>query len=314
MGTQGKRQQPWEKKTEKEPFKYTEEYIQDVLNGFFAPNSVKYNIDGLYVFDWESDKLLETKSGYIYEFEIKISKSDFKNDFKHKKDKHIILENKPDGDKYLPRYYEAIKRAGESFHKYADENPYYLATNHKRPNYFYYAVPTGLIGENEVPDYAGLIYVNEYDGIVVVKKAPCLHKEKYSDEQLNLGEKFYYNMVTWKNRAKKNEKKTKEVENKLLLELTARGHEKTYEELQEELNKTKWELDIERRNAVRYSKMWIEDSNFNKTFRRILYKEFPDTDWRAIDEKAYQKYRDTYLKERRDDPDSLNVNAPTALE
>ena len=81
-------------------FKFSESFIQRVLNNFFAFNSVRYNINNLYVFDWESDKLLETKSGYIYEFEIKISRGDFKNDFKHKKDKHIILEGEErDGDK-----------------------------------------------------------------------------------------------------------------------------------------------------------------------------------------------------------------------
>ena len=48
-------------------FKFSEEFIQEALNHFFAINSVKYNIDGLYVFGWESDKLLETKSGYIYD-------------------------------------------------------------------------------------------------------------------------------------------------------------------------------------------------------------------------------------------------------
>ena len=58
----------------------TEQSIQKRLNHFFA--SWKYNVDGLFVFSWESDKLLWTKAGYIYEFEIKISRSDFKADFK----------------------------------------------------------------------------------------------------------------------------------------------------------------------------------------------------------------------------------------
>ena len=125
-------------------FKFSEGFIQDALNGFFAYNSVKYNIDGLYVFDWESDKLLETKSGYIYEFEIKISKADYKNDFKHKKDKHIILAGEERyGDKYLPRYYEFLeenrKRGNwceQNFIKSASNNPHYLVGGHKRPNYF----------------------------------------------------------------------------------------------------------------------------------------------------------------------------------
>ena len=150
------------KKNTDTDFKFSEGFIQEVLNGFFAYNSVKYNIDGLYIFDWESDKLLETRSGYIYEFEIKISKADYKNDFKHKKDKHIILAGEERyGDKYLPRYYEFLeenrKRGNwceQNFIKSAETNPRYLVGGHKRPNYFYYAVPTGLIDVEDVPDYA----------------------------------------------------------------------------------------------------------------------------------------------------------------
>ena len=63
------------KKNTDTDFKFSEGFIQEALNGFFTYNSVKYNIDGLYIFDWESDKLLETRSGYIYEFEIKNLKS-----------------------------------------------------------------------------------------------------------------------------------------------------------------------------------------------------------------------------------------------
>ena len=94
------------KTEEDKDFKYTEEFMQAKLSNFFARNSVKYDVDGLYIFDWESDKLIETRAGLIYEFEIKVSKSDFKNDFKHKKDKHIILEGEERyGQKYLPKYY-----------------------------------------------------------------------------------------------------------------------------------------------------------------------------------------------------------------
>lgn len=31
-------------------FKFSEGFIQDALNGFFVYNSVKYNIDGLYIY------------------------------------------------------------------------------------------------------------------------------------------------------------------------------------------------------------------------------------------------------------------------
>lgn len=67
------------KKDEIGSMRYTEESIQFALNNYFMPNSVKYAIDGQYVFEWESDKLIMMRSsGLIYEFEIKISKADFK--------------------------------------------------------------------------------------------------------------------------------------------------------------------------------------------------------------------------------------------
>ena len=224
-------------------FKFSEGFIQNALNRFFAYGSVKYNIDGLYVFDWESDKLLETKSGYIYEFEVKISRADFKNDFKHKKDKHIILAGEERyGDKYLPKYYEFLeenrKRGNwceQNFLKSAANNPRYLVGGHKRPNYFYYAVPTDLIKADEVPDYAGLVYVDEKKKLTIVKSAPKLHTEKYNDGELNLGEKFYYNMDSWRNKCNKALEYSKFWKDKFDAELKANGHECSYKDLQNEL-------------------------------------------------------------------------------
>jgi hypothetical protein len=157
---------------------YSEHSIQKALRyNFLSPNSVKYFTENLSIYNWESDALKITKSNYSYEFEIKISRSDFKNDFKHKKNKHIILENKEDVNK---------------------------------PNYFYYVVPTDLIKVDEIPDYAGLIYVK---GVVFgtniryyfteIKKAPKLHKEKIDISGLNLVDKFYYNYIHWKHKHEK---------------------------------------------------------------------------------------------------------------
>lgn len=177
-------------------FKFTEEYIQKKLEGFFAESTKKYVIENLYVFSWESDKLIETRSGLIYEFEIKISKSDFKNDFK-KKNKHVILEGKED---HVPTFDGLEPIYKEMYEKN------YLVSHFKKPNYFYYAVPEGMINKEDVPDYAGLIYVMPDDGefkfnyLKLVKMAPKLHDTKYTDDDLNLGEKFYYNMLSWKDK------------------------------------------------------------------------------------------------------------------
>ena len=245
------------KEIKSEKFKFTEGFIQEALSHFFSPNSVKYDIDGLYVFDWESDKLLETKTGYIYEFEIKISKADFKNDFKHKQDKHIILEGAEKyNDNFLPRYYNVLEEnrkynhwCEENFIKSAANNPVYLTEGHRRPNYFYYAVPEGLITEEDVPEYAGLIYVNEYQVLSVIKKAPCLHKEKYTDAELNLSEKFYYNMVHWHNKFKREKREKEYSEKRLLEEISAKGQGLAYTDLEQKYNELKKTLDEQMQNS-----------------------------------------------------------------
>ena len=230
-------------KTEKDDFKYTEEFMQAKLSHFFAPNSVKYDVDGLYIFEWESDKFLETRSGLIYEFEIKVSRADFKNDFKHKKDKHIILEGEERyGDKYLPRYYEFLeenKKRGDWAYKHflahAEEDKHYLVGGHKRPNYFYYCVPPDLINVEEVPWYAGLVYIDKSGLITIKKKAPKLHDDKLKDSELGLGEKFYYNMDKWRHNCRRAWTEAKMYRDKLNEELTDKGQGRAYKDLENEL-------------------------------------------------------------------------------
>lgn len=228
---------------EDKDFQYTEQFMQSKLSNFFAYNTVKYDIDGLYIFDWESDKFIETRAGLIYEFEIKVSKADFKNDFKHKKDKHIILEGEEKyGDKYLPKYYENLeinKKAGRwaemSFRKYADNSPRYLVGGHKRPNYFYYCTPPGIIDAEDVPDYAGLVYVDKSGLITIKKKAPKIHGEKIKDEDLGLGEKFYFNMDSWRTKCKNAWRDTEYWRKKFNDEIDSKGQSKAYKDLEQEL-------------------------------------------------------------------------------
>lgn len=127
-----------------------------------------YIVENLYVFDWESDMLIKTRSGYWYEVECKISFADFKNDFKNKRQKHELL-------------------------KTGDEK-------HRRPNYFYYCVPWYLSEKvlPLLPDYAGLIVLTENGRLNEVNRAPCLHKQKYTNEELKLCDKFYYAYRNWK--------------------------------------------------------------------------------------------------------------------
>jgi len=90
---------------------------------------------------WEMDVMSISKSGMMYEYEVKISRSDFKADLKKNKQ-----------------------------HYYKKENLMKIWT----PNYFSYACPTDLIKIEEIPDYAGLYYC-ENGEVSEIRKPKRLH-------------------------------------------------------------------------------------------------------------------------------------------
>ena len=104
----------------------------------------------------ECDVISVSKSDYIYEYEIKISRSDFKKDFIKEKHNHILNEK------------FTYARKGEQLFRVC--------------NYFNYVVPRDLISLDEVPEYAGLIYINEDFTFEIVKKPKLLHKTKATPE------------------------------------------------------------------------------------------------------------------------------------
>ena len=109
----------------------------------------------------EADLFSLTKAMFSHEYEIKVSRSDFKADFKHKHYKHAIY-------------------SGECGLRPSHERP---------PNHFWYAVPEGLISVDEVPHYAGLIEICTHPDqqrvyVKEIKPAPKLHKEKVSQMRL----------------------------------------------------------------------------------------------------------------------------------
>jgi len=155
----------------------TETDIQNYLHRCFAGRN--YEIPNVYLYDWESDFISVTRAGYIHEYEIKISKSDFKNDVKSKSGKHEVVQCGCRSPKeYEQMYIKDYEKIGLS------EVPPWIAkkltTDNKiignRPNYFWYVCPENLI--TEVPEYAGLIYCKPY--LQIVKPAPRLHKGKIS--------------------------------------------------------------------------------------------------------------------------------------
>ena len=120
---------------------------------------------------FEADILEITKAGYAYEYEVKLTKADFRQDCN--KRKYNILKH------------DVIR-------------------NGNRINYFFYVVPKGLISINEVPEFAGLVEVEiidyKYTDITrkrllthYVKSAPKLSKDKFTSEKLlKCYESVYY--------------------------------------------------------------------------------------------------------------------------
>ena len=274
----------------------TEQSIQQRLNYFFA--SYKYKADGLYVFSWESDKLIWTKSGYIYEFEIKISRSDFKNDFKHKKEKHIVLASTIARDKAKEiqmSLFEQKEQENRHWSREMLESRYgdidAMVNGKRMPNYFYYAVPTGMLEPDEVPPYAGLIYIDsEYRYVKqsyrIVKEAPQLHKTKYTDAELNLGEKFYYNWQTALRHQHDAAKRADTAEGKLQRELDRQHHDRTWEDMERDLEYNKERCERYIRLYDKYQHNALIDRLEIRLLRRELLKLQPDFNYKAIEQEA----------------------------
>ena len=133
-------------------------------------------VPNYYLDRYECDVLRISKNGVMTEYEIKVSRSDFKNDAK--------------------KGWESWR--GEKRNKHQD------LIDGKRVNKFYFVVPEGMVNPSEVPPQFGLIYAIEssnwrrrkYD-FQVVKKAKTLKKEQCSPDQFanvarNLAIKLFY--------------------------------------------------------------------------------------------------------------------------
>lgn len=156
--------------------------IREFCKNVFTNKPSNRVFPNIYHFKYESDILEVTKAGYLYEYEVKISKQDFKQDFKKSKRSIVGI------DKTRNLLYEENKKHDE-------------LKDGKYSNYFYFITPENLVTKEEIPDYAGLIYVKESSATYytskkgyytkesysfrIIKPAPLLHKNKVTPEQLS---------------------------------------------------------------------------------------------------------------------------------
>ena len=108
--------------------------------------------------DWEADILTVADNGLSHEIEIKLSKSDFKNDFKK------FYTNQKTGDQFLK--HDKI-RSGD-----------YIC------NQFSFLLPMGMVDLDSIPAHCGVIeFYHDEDhwetSFYPVREAPMIHAEPY---------------------------------------------------------------------------------------------------------------------------------------
>ncbi len=134
--------------------KLNEAYIQNILYDFFQNLQHIMIIPNFYysLNQYEADLISITQAKFVHECEIKISKSDFKADFKNKKAKHYNMQND-------------------------------VKNKRKRlPNYFWFVAPENIINVKDIPEYSGLIEIKkspqDHYYCAIIKQAPRLHNHK----------------------------------------------------------------------------------------------------------------------------------------
>jgi len=170
--------------------------VHETVKALFG--NYDYPLFNTFIFDWESDFFAISKSGYSVEVEVKVSRQDFKKDFKCKTAKHLtFIGHKrdqvcvPHGGISVKRTYNPLTRNVETAAEYSTIR--YVNPIQQLPNKFFYACPEGLIKPEEVPAYAGLIYTKPIYGSYIVKPAPFLHKNKKNFDSILLGKYYHRN-------------------------------------------------------------------------------------------------------------------------
>jgi len=128
----------------------TEGKVQRAMFKPLADRGYSHITPNVHLFGWESDIIALTGAGYVVEYEIKISRGDYRRD-REKKRHRILLSH--------------VKTADGGMR------------SAKFPCRFFYACPPGLISEDSLPPYAGLVYVTP-SGIKRQSDAPRLNKSK----------------------------------------------------------------------------------------------------------------------------------------
>lgn len=170
--------------------KWTERRIQQALFHYMVRVQRIYTM--VPNFEWglgEIDLVALDRTRRRWDFEIKVTRSDFRADFK--KEKHYAYR-----DELTPSVLERIEDyetrmdgiAGIVGVPRAKAEADLERLRARRPKHFYYAAPKGIVPKDEVPEYAGLIEVDgdpehpKQAAVRIVRRAPVLVEEPEGDE------------------------------------------------------------------------------------------------------------------------------------
>jgi len=144
--------------------RWTEKRIQSLLWPYLLKLGHSYIIPNILFYDWECDLIGMNSQERIAEYEIKINKADLKRELRNKRYKH-----------------ETLKKGQNR-------------STRRLPNFFYYVCPDNVFGLEDIPDHAGLIWINKKGTVIVKRKAPFIHRNKTTKSQyLRMGK-----AMTWR--------------------------------------------------------------------------------------------------------------------
>lgn len=143
--------------------KITEWMVQESLYRNLNEKKHRLIVPNCKALGYEADVLSLTRAGYITEFEIKLSRSDFLN------------ESRCRSKKCKFQLYESAQNISISA---------YSAMF--CPNFFYYVCPKEIIKPDQVPDFAGLLWIVDLKTAFfrVILEAPRLHGYKLAEPKI----------------------------------------------------------------------------------------------------------------------------------
>lgn len=156
-------------------------------------------IPNFYHGGYEMDVFKLSKKQLVVEYEVKISRADFKNDFK----------------KFTTDYglFDEVKL---EFMEKKDTLKHDVLAAGRGASSFFFVVPEGLVHRNEVPKHAGLMYfrtagtmmpggvLQDVDYLYTEKPAPVLHKREFT-EYPQLAKSLSWREDRWRRKSYKHE-------------------------------------------------------------------------------------------------------------